>query len=219
MTTPIDTMKTLQAAAKATEALRETEATLRARHTKAVRDRRATWAALASRDAVRTHAADLVEKAATAWRAQHGAMWTRALSGYQDIRGVDTEREVRVRPQLPDLMPTDLSLPALCGLCPDAVLASMIAMIDAQPDTVFGLAEADRTACLAQLDAQIADLEQQHTALVDAAGDAGLTLPLLADVRDRRAAAQADTERAHALAAERARRATVGAATAGTYGG
>jgi hypothetical protein len=212
--------KLLKAAKDAAAKLHATEHTLRSQHGALSRERDRTWSALASREQVLDQAARLVEDAAARWRQEHAAGWVRQLSGTRDIRvdrigtPQEREREVRVAPQLPTVQsglhaPGVLTFDALCGLAPQVITNSLHAMIRSLPDERFGLPEDARAARLAELDAQIAGVEAEHTALVDAAIEAGIELRYLPAVAQRRQAEAQEREREQELAAQRAAANTV----------
>lgn len=213
---PNDNIKVIRAAKEAAVKLTETEQTLRQRHEERVQVRYRTWSALSSRDQVIADASGLVDRTSSDWRELHGSGWVRRLAGYREIKvdAVGTwrerEHEVAVRPQLPELhsvlqAPGALTLQDLCGLAPALVKESFTAMIHAVPDDRFGLAEPERAMKLAELDAEIAEIERQHTEIHDAAAEVGINLPLLKAVQDRRAEEQRKAERERERAAMRAR--------------
>jgi len=208
MTTTDATLKKLKdAVAAATDKLRETEADLRTRYTRATRERSRVRGAYASREELQANARRLVERRGEQWRQTHREVWLRKLSGHIEWRIGETEAddtERTIPPALPALDAAGLDLSALCGLVPDALTAGLTALIAAQPDAAFGLPADARARRVADLDAEIADLARQHTELVDAAAAAGLTFPLLTPVREQREADALEQARAQALTEARA---------------
>jgi hypothetical protein len=194
---PNDVTKAIRALKDSALKVADTEPAIRERHSVLTSERSRTWSAPGSRDEVLANNVRLVDTTCAGWRQDHGAMVLRQLSGYRELRvqavGTDREREFEsvVRPCLPSFhgvlqAPGALTFRDLCGLAPAVVKDALSAMIAATPESAFGLPEAKRTARLAELDAEIADVERQHTELVDAAAEVGIHLPLLDTVRARR---------------------------------
>jgi hypothetical protein len=208
-------LKVLRAAKDAMAQLEQHEQALRESHRAKVQERDRTRDALASRADVHAHVDQLVDAETARWRDGHARGWVRTLSGYREtkVSGLasaagERTREVRVRPRLPDIaaipaVPGALTLHELCGLVPGVLKQSLHAMVDAEPDSIFGLPAAERADRLAELDREIADLETRHAALVDAARDVGIDLALLDTVRERREQEARAQEHARELTAAR----------------
>ena len=210
-----DEIKILRAAQDAAVKLTTIEQTLRDRHATLQTHRRHVFHALRSRAEILANEERLVDEAHARWWSDRGAACLAALSGRDELRvdGLGTERErERVRhvaPQLPTIeslvaAPGALTLTDLCGLLPDVVKGHLRAAIEAMPDERFGLSGQARTAKLAELDAEIADVERRHAELVDSAAEVGIALALLPAVQERRTEQARRTERERELATARA---------------
>lgn len=104
------------------------------------------------------------------------------------LRVTPSRTEKVVKPALLRLHDLDvMHFDDLCGLVPELVKAGLEAIIRAH-EYVSGGPLADRQAELAVIDADIAEIERSHTALVEAAAslEPAIIIPLLATVRQRR---------------------------------
>ena len=186
----IDILREAEAAA---DRLKEQEHTLRARHADLTTERTRLFVALRSKPEVLDNVQRLVDAQAARWRELRGPMMVRSLSGSEEERWPTTgPMQIRtVAPRLPDIIqPTGtpgLTFEDLCGLVPSAVKAGLEALVNAMPVDTFGPPSVKRTATLAELDREIASVEEAHTALVDAMTGRGLTgFSLLSTVARRR---------------------------------
>ncbi len=210
-----DEIKILRAAKEAAVKLTTLEQTLRERHATLQQQRHHLFNGLRSRAEIVVNATRIIDEAQARWWRDRGAACLAALSGRDELRvsgiGTELERE-RVRhvaPQLPTIeslvaAPGALTLTDLCGLLPDVVKGNLRAAIEAIPDERFGLSGEARTAKLAELDAEIADVERRHAELCDAAAEVGIALPLLPTVQERRTEQARRQERERELATARA---------------
>jgi hypothetical protein len=203
--TPTNDLQTLAAAKRAAVALTEHEQDIAARHAERTRERERVHAALRPKAEVHANTDRIVDQRAAKWLEDHGVMVTRELSGYDEfaLDGYGNMRARRRAPRLPHIAADRLDFATLVALAPDVVKRRLHAVIDAQPPTSFGLGDADRAARLAELDAEIAELERLHCELVHAAAEVGITLPLLPTVAQRQAEAAEDQARERARAARR----------------
>jgi hypothetical protein len=105
---------------------------------------------------------------------------------------IDVEASGKINGHVPgnlfDALPALVDARVLIGLMPAVVKARVGEIIQAAK-LEAGPPMADREQLLAELDVRIAEVEEQHTALCDQAAALGLTIPLLDDVRMRRAQA------------------------------
>jgi hypothetical protein len=196
-----DAIDRVRAAVAAARDIHDIDADLRARHRARSKERAQTDLALPPLQDVIAGMERLIDDAAAEWAKDFGAIVARACGGHvemdSDGRGNEVRRERR--PQLPIFTGDRLDLKMLAALAPDALKASLAAAIRGSRVT-FGLPAEARAARLAELDAEIAELEREHTALVDAAAEAGITLVLLPTVLKRREDAARAAERDAELA-------------------
>lgn len=96
-----------------------------------------------------------------------------------------------------------LEFSTICGLVPSLVTARLEEIIRAAPSHVFGLPLPQRKQRIAELDAEIADVERQHTELVESAAEFGIELALLPAVRERRQDEERERRRQEELARQR----------------
>jgi hypothetical protein len=206
-TTTSDSIAAIRQATAAARKLTDTEVSLRTRHTDLTAERHHVYSANASLEEVLANKDRLIDAHTVRWSADHANSVARSLSGYHEERGVEKVRDFHVKPALPTLRgfaSEALDFETLCGLAPDLMKKSLGDLVRGAGIT-FGLPAAARLAKLAELDTQIAEVEQQHSQLVDAAGEVGIVLPLLPTVAERRREEASQLAREHELAAERAR--------------
>jgi len=110
---------------------------------------------------------------------------------------------IDVPPQLPHFGDGNIKFHELCGLVPGLMKARLKEVIRGT-NVKFGLPAEARARRLAEVDVAIAEVEAQHTALVEAAAEVGITLPLIESVRARREAEALKAERERVLEQERA---------------
>ena len=128
-----------------------------------------------------------VDDAAAAWAAACGPQVIAAVSGTVDVLPGGEVRGIRAGnlfevPALAGL----LDVPTLMALVPDQVKAGLRQLIEAT-EYAEGPPMSERPTLIAAVAAKIADVEEQHSGLVDQARALGITLGLLDDVRSRRA--------------------------------
>ena len=198
---PIDVIR---AAKDATHQLTETERTLRATHAQLVAERNAIDRAPKAAAECLANLTTLVDADAERFAGRIAWSLVEATGGYTELRPA-TGRQHEVAPRLPTIGDDQgrLTFQDLCGLVPTLV-KSRLAEIIRGSGMEFGLPASTRAARLADLDSQITGLEAQHTGLVDAAAEVGISLPLLPTVQERRDEEARSAERERALAAERA---------------
>jgi hypothetical protein len=128
-----------------------------------------------------------VDKIGAEWRQAHAQQIVAALGGYVDlVPGTNTVRGV-ARGSLGPALPA-LDLAALCALLPEAMKNGIRRAIESA-EYVEGAPMTDRPRLIRELDARIAEVEEEHSQLVDEATSVNVSLPLLPDVRMRRAQA------------------------------
>jgi len=160
-------------------------------------------------DEVIASANELVDKQRAGGDREHSRRLATFLSGRLDQSAADQTKTVRRRPAFPDFFINEgtgqqgLSFEHLCWLAPDLVKARVSEILRSSGIT-FGLPKVERERRLAAIDLEIAEVERQHTELVDAAADVGIALPLLRTVQDRREADALAREREAELARQRA---------------
>jgi len=198
-------LKALKAAKAATASLNEAEAALRAQHDGLLKEQKTITISLGSKEEAITNSNRLVDEYAAAWAREHGVGVARDVSVHRDFYP-GTTRERVVSPQLPhwgDLQGT-LRFADLVGLIPTLV-KSRLAEVIAASGARFGLPAEARAKRLAEVEAQLAEVEAQHQDLVAGARECGLAIAPLDVVRERNEAAALATKRAAELAADRAR--------------
>ncbi|MGE3845195.1 MAG: hypothetical protein AB7I50_26850 [Vicinamibacterales bacterium] len=204
-TKPTDQLKALRAAKQAAATLVETERTLRAQHTALLAEHRAIEAAPRALEELLADKDRLIDEATAKWDETHARMTVQAINGSREYQGADRWRDEP--PALPANRyghPDTLGFVDLCGLVPD-LLKRRLEQVIRTSGVAFGLPAAARQAKLAELDLGIAELEAQHTDLVDSAAEVGVVLPLLEVVQARRESDARQRRREEELAAERAR--------------
>ena len=185
-----DSISTIRAAQDAARQLTDTERQLRERHAALVRERGQVRYGNASEAECLANVDRLVDDRRAAIDDMRGELVRRALSGYLQPRTSlgGTARDQRIPPHLPtigDAMNANaLTFDDLCWLAADVVKDALKRVVRA--GTRFGLPPKERADRLATLEREIADVERQHTELVSAAGDVGITLQLLDTVRKQR---------------------------------
>lgn len=202
-----DHIKTLRAAKAAATTLTETAAALSAQHETLLTERRSVVEASGSLDEVLVNMRRLVDEASVRLSDRVALTLVRTVSGYTEQRHGGTADQRIVHPHLPPnrygALPDSLGLEDLCALAPELMKSQLERVIRAS-GARFGLPSAERVTKLAELDAQIADIETQHTELIDGAADVGIVLPLLDSVKERRETIARREARDRELAAERA---------------
>lgn len=199
-----DHIKAIRDARAAAVKLTDTEKSLRAQHAALVKERTSVVETIRSLDEVLANMERLVDQAASKWGSDFGRTVAIEASGYTEIRSGGLP-DLEVRPRLPPFPGggNRLNFEWVCALAP-SIMKTRLAEIIRQSGANFGLPAEARVAKLAEMEAQIAEVEAQHTSLVDAAGEVGITLPLLNTVRERREAEALRLERERELAAQRA---------------
>lgn len=203
-------LKAIRDAQRAAQSLAQVEHDLRDRHTAMVAERGTVAKLLRPREEVLADMRRLVTDHAQQWASQNAGLVTLAFAGHIDTSAGHEARAVYRKPHLPELytsatQPGVLTVRDLIGLAPAAVMAQFEACIHAMPADRFGLPKDRRTQRLADLDAQISDLERQHTEIVDAAAEVGIEMTLLAPVAARRAEVAREAERTRLLNDARAK--------------
>ena len=189
-TSETDPLNDIRAAKVAAERLVNTERSLRAQHTALVDEWDKVFGALRSREEIQATAAQLVDDRHAQYVRDHGFSWTRQLSGSCEVavEGLGSKRERvyerKTPPRMPEVSglyttPGALSFTDLCGISPEAVKATLQEMIASQPVDQFGLPPAARTTKLAELAAQIAEIEARHRQWISGASSCGIDLPAL----------------------------------------
>jgi hypothetical protein len=186
LTTIVDITTTLAArvgiARDAVGQLHDADQALRAAHAAAEAERGRLLSARPPKADVIAVADARVDAIGTAWSAAHGMSLVTALAGSVDVapdgavRGILTGDLALAGP---------LDAPTLIALAPDVVKAGLRKLIEATPDA-GGPSMRERPQLIADVDVRIADVEAQHSALVDQARTLGITLDLLESVRGRR---------------------------------
>jgi hypothetical protein len=182
-----DLTSRLAGARSALDAVHETDKALRTMHAELQAERARLCGAKPPREAVIAAAERQVDAIAAAWAAANGAQLVTAIVG-----AVDVQPNGEVRGLVAGNL---LHLPALAGLVDVPTLAAIMPeylkdglrrVIEATP-YVAGPPMADRPGLIADVDAKIADVEDQHSELVARAAELGISIELLLDVRARRA--------------------------------
>ncbi|MBX7185020.1 MAG: hypothetical protein K1Y01_07730 [Vicinamibacteria bacterium] len=201
-----DALVTVRAALAAAKTITQAEDELRAQHGALLYERKSIRAAYASEDEVIANAHRLVDEHAEKWVGTHGTGIVRQLSGHEKHRGDGSSRQVRVVPSLPSFgdLQGALTFHDLCALLPE-VMKKRISEVVHLSGARFGLPEKERAAKLAEIDAAIAAVEEQHQAIVAGAADVGITLQQLDAVRERHEAAARQAALDRELAEQRAR--------------
>jgi hypothetical protein len=132
-------------------------------------------------------AEEQVDALAAAWAAANGLQLVVAVGGSIDVQ---PSREVRgvISGNLlhaPALMGM-LDVPTLAALVPAQLKAGLRRLIEAT-EYAEGPPMSERPRLIAELDEKIADVEREHSQLVDQARGLGIEIALLDDVRYRRA--------------------------------
>jgi hypothetical protein len=204
--TILDSIRNILAPVRAgIESLSRGAAELLDRRAARLAERTALAAAPAPVDECAAAARARVQEVRAPWLATHGPAAVQALSGGVERApdGTWVRRPGRVPDQLSGILTGGVvTWEQLYVLCPDIVAAGLAALARDVPYQA-GAPMAERLAPLAQLDAEIAGIEREHTALVDEAAREGVHLELLDDERARRALAAAAERRAEREAAVR----------------
>lgn len=174
----------LREAKAATAKLRQSAADLAAKYAALVAERERVKRRLAPVEECIANVRRLVDEARDEWVRKNKGRIARSLSGGMDFVG-DSER--LVKPALPkfDPPPYSLTLEDLCGIAPDLVKASLERAVRGSGADHAASAGA-REKRLAEIDAELRLLEEQHTSTVDGAAEVGLELDLLPHVRAAR---------------------------------
>lgn len=198
-------LKTLQAARAAADKLSAHDRQMREAHAAAVAEAQAVTAAFEPRDVIKRRMSEWVDATRAHVLTREGPSMVLSFSGrlhpvtkddgttsLEPTAGVDEWR-----------LPRELSLEFLCWIVPDSLKSAFGDAIDA---AVFaaGSPITKRLALIAEAEGRVAAIEAEHTALVDGALAAGITLQLLPAVRLRREAEAQRLERAAAAAAAHA---------------
>jgi len=205
MTTTNDSIKTLKAATTAAKTLTDTERTLREQHALLVKERSSTASAHRSADECVQSMEGLVDEAGAAFVKDWGSSIATAFSGDSELSVTGTKllpRKPKIAAVGSEGMGRTLTLSDLCALAP-SVMKPRLAQIIRSSGSRFGLPAAERASKLAELDQAITDLETQHTELVDAAAEVGISLQYLPSVRERRETEARKLAREVELAAQR----------------
>ncbi|MFA5028544.1 MAG: hypothetical protein WC713_11795 [Candidatus Methylomirabilota bacterium] len=195
--------KRLAGAMGALDELHAADQDLRRTHAELKKERNKIVSAPGPREEVLANFDKLIEAEAARWQQEAGASLIRHGSP-----GFTLQRDgelVPQRPAWPGEFQKVLTLKDVAGLFPDLVKTQVAALVTTTTYTP-GPAASDRWAALKTIDQKIAEIEEQHAALVDAA--AALTPPvaltLLPDVAARRET-ERDLREREATAAERRR--------------
>jgi len=199
-------MKALRDAKAAAAKVTETEQSMRDRYATLVTERTTIATASPSLDELLTNARRLVDEAAARWAERCAREVVRTIGGYTEAHGPTGTPDRVVAPSLPrnryGSEPDSLGLEDLCGLAP-ALMKERLEQVIRGSSARFGLPAEARAQQLDELDRQIAELASQHSELVDAAAEVGITLPLLEAVRARREAEARRIEREQEIARQR----------------
>lgn len=184
--------------------MHDTERQLREQHAVAVKERDTIVNACAPREEVLAHMEHEIDLWAAKWAQDHGFGLVLNLGpGHQ----VTPDGTLAPRaPKLPDSFYGNVPMLQLLGIAPAVVKARLAQIIKATPYDE-GPPAADRARFYAAADARVAELERQHTDLVDAAAalDPPIALTLLPVVAERRTA-EAEKRKRNATADEDRRR-------------
>lgn len=186
-------VKEIRAGVAAARKLKDRAQAIVERHAARTKERERAWSAGGSRDETLAHVDRLVDAECSRWRANHAAVWVSQLLGHREMKyqglGTSNERshENVTRPRLPMVhgilsAPGALTFSDLCGLMPSLMKTALTEMISAAPDERFGLPASQREPRLAELDAEITALKQEHEELQAAAAGVGIELPALKTV-------------------------------------
>jgi hypothetical protein len=186
-----EALAALERATVAAGELAAAERELRSQHVTLTKERAAVISAHPSEAEILANMNKLVDNLAASFAREHGVGFVRALGGHRESRIGDGGRvvETAVAPGLPQWGPigTPLSFEDLVGIAPDLAKTRLREIIHSS-GARFGLPVAERAQRLAELDQAVQEAEAQHTALVEAAGKVGITLPLLEAAKTAREA-------------------------------
>lgn len=194
-------LTTLHAAKGAAATLTTAERDMRRRHEELTRERDRTEGLLQPMDEVIANMQQAVEAHRRRFDERRQSV-VAAFSSRMELSRQDNEFH-RKRPT-GRFLEGPLDFDVLCGLVPDLVKVRLEEMIRATPVNVFGLSSGERKERIAALDAEVADVEKQHTELVDAAAEVGIALPLLEAVQQRRDEEKRQRQRENELQRQRA---------------
>ena len=142
-------------------------------------------------------AGEEVDAIAARFRTERALALARAAAGGLAAGGLDVGPDGRIQGIRVGSVASELAWPldfvALCGLVPDAVKAGLRAILEGAAYEP-GATLADRVALVAAVDAKVAELERQHTTLVDEAAALGIPLTLLPEEHGRRVRAERHRE-------------------------
>lgn len=212
--TNTDDLKAVRAALVAAQKVRATEQALRAEDARLAKEYRVLDHAYCSED----EAIEVLRREAFALR----RLWVEHYGrGLLDSLTLRVEEQVegpprKVRPHLPDFCHDGrVSNGLLFGLLTDQMIDSLERALR-DSGLKFGPPAAEKAAKLAEVAAQRAEVQRQHTALVDQAAEVGIVLEPLPAVKERRDAEARKRERQ--LELERARAASTPVVPAPTPG-
>ena len=182
--------KAVAAAKAAVIKVNETDQDLRARHVTLTKERLAVATAPPPLAECVENSRHLVEQAAEKWANDYGGIITNAVAGGVQYSG--TKESPRL-PALPTFrISRTLELEDLCGLAPKLVKEHLEQAIRAAENQRFGLTAAEREKKLAEIDEELALIEEEHSGMVAAAAELGVQLALLDAVRERRETEEAE---------------------------
>jgi len=181
-----DLVSRLAGARSALDELHDTDKTLRTMHEDLQAERRRLCGARPPKADLIAEAERQVDAIAAAWVAAHGPQLVDAIAGRVDASPAGVVRGIVEGNLL--LVPFVFDVQALLALAPDPVKQSLRTIITGA-EYAEGPPMSARAELIAAVDAKIADVEEQHSALVDQALALGIQLDLLDAVRSRRARA------------------------------
>jgi hypothetical protein len=185
--------------------LHEADRTLREQHAAAVKDRDHVVNTCAPVEEVLANLERLLDEQAYHWAKGQGFSMVMAVGPGQNVT---SDGALAPRPpQLPGWFYDNLTLVRLAYFAPTVVKARLAEIIQATPYEA-GAPAADRARLYAEADARVAEVERQHTDLVDAAAalDPPIELKLLPVVAERRATEAAKRKRNAAADEDRRQR-------------
>jgi hypothetical protein len=175
----------LAGARDALSALHDTDKGLRTLHEGLMAERARLVGSQPPRVELIATAEAAIDAVAATWAAEHGPRVVSSLAGYVDMQPDGAVRGFVAGSLWPALTGQDAAQ-LFAALWPDQAKQGLRRVIDAT-DYAEGPPIAGRPRLIAEVDAKILDVEEQHSSLVDQARELGITLELLPDVRQRRA--------------------------------
>jgi len=181
-----DLVGRLAGARSALDELHGTDKTLRAMHEDLQAERRRLCGARPPKADLIAEAERQVDAIAAAWAAANGPQLVDAIAPRVDVTPGDAVRGTVEGNLL--LAPFAVDVLTLLALAAGPVKQSLRAII-AATEYAEGPPMSERVPLIAAVDAKLADVEEQHSSLVDQAAALGIALDLLDAVRLRRARA------------------------------